>query len=335
MSEVERASDDARFARVMPSIASEPGDAVTGRLIRAVGPSETVRLAMDSTGSDESVRTDVDAWGLRLGPRLSKDHARRAMETSDRLGMRMLVPEDEDWPVSMQRWGDHGPVALWVLGAIDHLSAPLSVGLVGARAATGYGEYVADELASGAVDAGHVVVSGGACGIDGAAHRAALIAGGSTVAVLPGGLDRLYPAGHQQLFEQVAQGETLVSELPPGAAPTRHRFEQRGRLIAALSSAVVVVEAGYRSGALLVAAQAAEIGRQVGAAPGPITSAASAGCHRLMRDDIAGLVTGMDDVTMMLRRAGASPTRALTPEMSVSAQVASPSLPTRTTGPNL
>lgn len=334
MTDIDAALQDERLARVMLTIASEPGDAVTGRLIRTVGPSETVRLAMEPFDVDMSAQTDVDAWRRRLAPRLSEESARRAMETSDRLGMRMLVPGDSEWPVSMQRWHDHGPVALWTIGAVEHLSAPSSsVGLIGARAATGYGAYIAGELASGSVDAGHVVVSGGAYGIDAAAHRAALIAGGTTVAVLAGGLDRLYPAGNQGLFDRIAEAGLLVTELPPGAAPTRHRFQQRGRLIAALSSAVVVVEAGYRSGALLTAAQASEIGRQVGAVPGPITSAASAGCHRLMRDDLAGLVTGMDDVTLMLRRAGAYPPKTLTPDLSV--QVSSSSISTRTTGPSL
>lgn len=331
MTDIDEAPEDARFARVMLAIASEPGDAVTGRLIRAVGPSETVRLAMELTDADLSVRTDVDAWRQRLRSRLSEDHARQTMETSDQLGMRILVPGDEGWPESMLRWHDHGPIALWVMGAVEHLSAPSSVGLIGARAATGYGTYIAGELASGSVDAGDMVVSGGAYGIDAAAHRAALIAGGTTVAVLAGGLDRLYPAGNQQLLEQIAQTGTLVSELPPGASPTKHRFEQRGRLIAALSSAVVVVEAGYRSGALVTAAQAMEIGRKVGAVPGPITSAASAGCHRLMRDEIAEVVTGMDDVTMMLRRAGAYPLRTLTPDVSASVLVSPSTSPARTT----
>ena len=335
MTDNDAALQDERLARVMLAIASEPGDTLTGRLIRAVGPSETVRLALVSTGAGMSVRTDLDAWQRRVGPRLNEDHARRAMETSDRFGMRMLVPGDEGWPESMQRWHNHGPIALWVMGAVEHLSAPSSVGIVGARAATGYGGHVAGELASGSVDAGLVVVSGGAYGIDAAAHRAALISDGTTVAVLPGGLDRLYPAGNRQLLEQVAQTGALVSELPPGASPTKHRLEQRGRLIAALSSAVEGVEAGYRSGALVTAAQAVEIGRKVGAVPGPITSAASAGCHRLMRDEIAEIVTGMDDVTMMLRRAGAYPPRSLTSDVSASVQVSPSSSPARATGPSL
>lgn len=325
MSDDDGVLQDELLARVMLAIASEPGDEVTGKLIRSLGPSETVWLAMGPTDANEPVLTDVDAWRQRVGPRLSEDHARQAMEASDRLGMRMLIPGDAGWPVSMQRWGDRGPVALWVMGAVEHLSAPSSVGIVGARAATSYGTYIAGELATESADAGHVVVSGGAYGIGGAAHRAALATGGSTVAVLPAGLDRLYPSGHQQLFERIAQGGTLVSELPPGARPTRHRFEQQGRLIAALSSALIVVEAGYRSGALLVAAQAMEIGGQVGAVPGPITSAASAGCHRLIRDEMAEVVTGMVDITQMLRRAGAYPAKSLTPEVSTSTQVSAAS----------
>lgn len=126
MTDIDAALQDERFARVMLTIASEPGDTVTGRLIRTVGPGETVRLALEPSDADVSVQTDVDAWRRRLVPRLSEEHARRAMETSDRLGMRMLVPSDEEWPVSIQRWHDHGPVALWTIGAVDHLSAPSS-----------------------------------------------------------------------------------------------------------------------------------------------------------------------------------------------------------------
>ncbi len=128
-----------------------------------------------------------------------------------------------------------------------------------------------------------MVFSGGAYGIDGAAHRAALASGGSTVAVLAGGLGRPYPAGHTELLGRVGRDGLLLSELPPGAAPTKWRFLQRGQLLAALSGTVLIAEAGYRSGTLHTAARASELGRPVGAIPGPITSASSAGCHRLLR----------------------------------------------------
>ncbi len=166
----------------------------------------------------------------------------------------------------------------------------------GARAATSYGEHVAQSLANDIAGQGGVIVSGGAYGIDGAAHRAALASGGRTVAVLAGGLDRPYPTGHRELLDQVGREGALVSELPPGSTPTRWRFLARNRLLAAVSAATVVVEAGYRSGSLHVAAQAAGLGRPVGAVPGPVTSAASAGCHRLLREGTARVVTDIADL---------------------------------------
>ena len=156
------------------------------------------------------------------------------------------------------------------------------------------------ELAHSAVTDTRQVVSGGAYGIDGTAHRATLASGGSTIAVMAGGLDRLYPAGHTELLARVGRDGLLLSELPPGAAPTRWRFMQRGRLLAALSGAVIIAEAGYRSGALHTAAQAVELRRPVGAVPGPITSAASAGCHRLLHDGLASVITGYDDIRALL-----------------------------------
>lgn len=336
MSEVGRNSDDERIARVLLSISSEPGDTVTGKLIRTIGPSETVRLALEPSGADAWIHMDLDAWRARVQPRLNLDQARRALDDMERIGAQLLLPGDEAWPESLAVLGDRAPLALWVLGNTEYLSAEGSVGIVGARAATGYGSHVAGELANGLAEQGQVVVSGGAYGIDAVAHRAVLMSGGPTVAVLPGGLDRLYPSGHKQLLERIATSGALISELPPEATPTRWRLLQRGRVIAALSSAVVVVEAGVRSSALTVATQAAELGRAVGAVPGPITSAASAGCHRLMRDGIAEIVTGVDDVTTMLQRAGALPQRTLAPDVSASVQVSpSSSSPTRTPGPGL
>ena len=179
------------------------------------------------------------------------------------------------------------------------------VAIVGARAATGYGEHVATEFAAGLVDRGAVVVSGGAYGIDGAAHRGALANGGRTVAVLAGGLDRLYPAGHDALLRRVADTGLLLAEVPCGTPPTRYRFLQRNRLIAAISDSVVIVEAGARSGSLNTAGHAAEIGRPIGVVPGPITSAASAGCHRLLREFPATCVTNVSEV-LELHRSGES-----------------------------
>ena len=173
------------------------------------------------------------------------------------------------------------------------------VAIVGARAASGYGEHVAAELAGDLAAAGAVIVSGGAYGIDGAAHRAALGVEGDTIAFLAGGVDRAYPAGHQQLLRQIVESGAVVSEPPCGAAPTKWRFLARNRLIAALGQATVVVEAGWRSGSLNTAGHAAALGRPLGAVPGPVTSASSAGCHRLLREYDAQCVTSAAEVREM------------------------------------
>lgn len=170
------------------------------------------------------------------------------------------------------------------------------IAIVGARAATGYGEHVTVEVSSGLVDRGFAIVSGGAYGIDGTAHRAALASRGITVAVLAGGLDRFYPAGHEQLLARIVDRGVVVAEVPPGTTPTRWRFLLRNRLIAALSNATVVVEAGWRSGSLNTANHAGTLGRPLGAVPGPVTSAASAGCHRLLRELAAICVTTADEM---------------------------------------
>ncbi len=181
---------------------------------------------------------------------------------------------------------------------------PRSIALVGARAATGYGEHVAVELAADLVGRGATIVSGAAYGIDGAAHRAAMSAGGMTVALLAGGADRPYPAGHTELIGRIAASGAVVSEVPCGSTPTKWRFLQRNRLIAALSEATVVVEAGSRSGSLNTAGHAAALARPLGAVPGPVTSAASAGCHRLLREFDARCVTNADEVMELI---GAAP----------------------------
>ena len=198
----------------------------------------------------------------------------------------------DPWSAGVADLGVHAPVVLWARGA-PHLLEVLSrsVALVGARAASGYGEHVAGELSAGLVERGLAVVSGAAYGIDGMAHRAALASGGVTIAFLAGGVDRFYPAGHDELLRRIVDRGLVLSEPPCGAAPTKWRFLERNRLIAACSSATVVVEAGARSGSLNTAGHAASLGRPLGAVPGPITSPASAGCHRLLREYDAVCVT--------------------------------------------
>lgn len=290
---------DERTARIILATVSEPGDAVTGRMIRTVGATETVTRAV---ADEVPVGPDGDTWQRRLAPRLDATQVRRVLAETERHGMRVLIPGDEDWPASVNALEDHTPVALWAKGDTNLLAGPVwdRLTVTGARASTGYGEHVTAELVQSAVSDARTVLSGGAYGIDGAAHRAALASDGSTVAVIAGGLDRPYPAGHTELLGRVADEGLLLSEVPPGAAPTRWRFLQRGRLLAALSGAVVIAEAGYRSGSLHTAARAMELGRPVGAVPGPLTSAVSAGCHRLLRDGFGSIITGYDDIRELL-----------------------------------
>lgn len=299
MDTINELAADERTARIILAISSEPGDAVTGRMIRTVGASETVARAI---GAEVPVGPDGDTWQRRLAPRIDAAHTERVIADAERHGMRVLIPGDVHWPSGIDALGDRAPVELWAKGDTELLTEPVwdRLTVTGARASTGYGEHVTAGLVQSAVEEGRRVFSGGAYGIDGAAHRAALAAGGPTVAVLAGGLDRLYPAGHTDLLTRISQQGLLLSELPPGAAPTKWRFLQRGRLLAALSGTVLIAEAGYRSGTLHAAARAVELGRPVGAVPGPVTSAASAGCHRLLRDGLATVITGYDDIRELL-----------------------------------
>ncbi|WP_431276992.1 DNA-processing protein DprA [Leifsonia poae] len=230
-------------------------------------------------------------------PRLSLRTATRSLETAAGVNAALVVPLDRLWPTGFGDLGDGSPIALWVRGDVDRLTAcNRSIALVGARADTGYGEHVAMESAAGLADRGFAIVSGGAYGIDGAAHRATLASDQTTIAFLAGGVDRLYPAGHTALLTRIAERGLLVGELPCGSAPTKWRFLQRNRLIAAASRATVVVEAGRRSGSLNTAGHAAAIGRPLGAVPGPVTSPASAGCHRLIQEYGAACVTSASEM---------------------------------------
>jgi DNA processing protein len=197
------------------------------------------------------------------------------------------------------------PLCLWLRGgATPDEAFERAVALVGARAATGYGSHVAAELAYGLADRGWSVVSGGAFGIDAAAHRAALAAGGLTVSVLACGVDRPYPVAHASLFERIMESGLLVSEWPPGAAPHRHRFLVRNRVIAALARGTVVVEAAQRSGARQTLGRARRLGRAVMVVPGPVTSALSVGSHAELRTPGTTLVTGVAEVLEEVGRIG-------------------------------
>ena len=294
-----------RLARISLAAASEPGDTVTGTLIARIGAVETLALVTSDTPLPAPIDpAEGSLWRRRLAPRLDPGQVDRIQEEMERRALTMLTTEDLAWPAELQQLGSQAPLALWLSGQPSRLEGATAsrITLVGARAATSYGEHITMELASDLASQGRIIYSGGAYGIDGAAHRAATMAHpGSTVAVLATGLDRVYPVGNQQLFERIQDsGGLLVRELPPGSSPTRWRFLQRNRILAALSGATVVVEAGYRSGSLNVAGQAHALGKPIGAVPGPITSPASAGCHRLLQEGIATIVTDTRDAIDLL-----------------------------------
>ena len=285
----------------------EPGDGVAGRVVRALGCEQALREVVgDASGSSapEAAGVTQAQWREALArwrPRLSGDPVREALQRAGGARITLVTPADRAWPAAIDDLGDHAPLMLWVRGDVAALDRhPTSVALVGARAATGYGEHVGMELSAELVGRGMTIVSGAAYGIDGVAHRAALSAGGATVALLAGGADRPYPAGHSELIGRIAASGAVVSEVPCGSSPTKWRFLQRNRLIAAMAGATVVVEAGARSGSLNTAAHAAALARPLGAVPGPVTSAASVGCHRLLREFDARCVTNADDVLELM-----------------------------------
>ncbi|MDE3721595.1 DNA-protecting protein DprA [Nocardiopsis sp. N85] len=232
------------------------------------------------------------------------------MAASAAAGIRFVAPTDPEWPGrlnELQAPGGRRSHGLWVRGGGDLRNLCLrSVAIVGARSATAYGEHIAAELAYDLAERSVVVVSGGAYGIDGAAHRAAHAAG-STVVVLACGLDVDYPRGHAGMFADIARTGVLVSERPVGAVPRAKDFLIRNRLIAALTPGTVVVEAGRRSGALNTASHAVDLHRVLMAVPGPVTSAMSVGCHLLLRDWQAGCVTNADDVLAQIGPLGDVP----------------------------
>lgn len=251
----------------------------------------------------------------RVCARSQIDSAAADLEVLDRRGGRLITPGDPEWPhiaftvfgnteVQSRESGRH-PMVLWAIGPVrlDEVAAR-GAAIVGTRAATAYGEHVAADLAAGLAERNVAVVSGGAYGIDGAAHRAALGLDGVTVAVLACGIDVPYPAGHSALLHRIAGTGLVISEYPPGVRPARHRFLTRNRLVAALSGATVVVEAGLRSGAANTAAWAEAMGRVVCAVPGPVTSAASAGCHVLLRRSSTQLITRAEEIVEIVGKIG-------------------------------
>ena len=290
-----------RRARMMLCSAMDGGDPGVAELVQNRGAqgawAKIIEGAFGEPAAERAARVSVDVL-----ERMAKSAA-----------MRFIVPGDEEWPdglddlqhaEAIQRRGGE-PFGLWLRGP-GHLAHLMerSVAIVGSRAATAYGNGIATDLAVDLVEQGVTVLSGGAFGIDVAAHRGALAAGGPTVCVLANGVDVAYPPAHAALFETLAKDQLVVSELPPGAHPTRVRFLARNRLIAAMSRGTVVVEAALRSGARNTASWALGCGRPLMAVPGSVYSRASTATHLMIRNGQAVLVTSAAEVLELISDMG-------------------------------
>ncbi|WP_447646742.1 DNA-processing protein DprA [Nocardioides zeae] len=292
--------DGERLARVALSHIGEPGDVRLLELVRRVGAVAVHEAVRDAVRHPTRVDRALSGVAARAG---DVDPGRR-LELAMRNGARFVVPGDEEWPAALDDLADRPalhrrgevPVGLWVRGPLRLDQLGRSVAIVGARAATTYGGRAAHDIATDLADAGLGVVSGAAFGVDQAAHRGALATGGATVAVLASGVDKAYPAAHAALIDLIGDHGAIVSEAPPGHAPTRIRFLARNRLIAALCHGTVVVEAALRSGALNTASWSESLGRVVMGVPGPVTSGLSQGVHELIRSRAALLVTSGAEV---------------------------------------
>jgi DNA processing protein len=293
---------DDSYARAALTYLAEPADRWLTALVKMHGAAVTldaIRLGrpLARPGQTGAVSRAMDRWRVRLPELPTRD------EVTDlgAAGIRLISPGDPEWPGQLTDLGDDEPYALWLRGNADlRFGCLRSVAIVGSRAATSYGAYVAAEFAASVAARGWAVASGGAYGVDAAAHRGALSADGVTVAVLACGVDVPYPAGHADLFDAIAAQGVLVSEWPPGRTVTRLRFLIRNRVIAALATGTLVVEAGQRSGAVNTARHARDLNRCLMAVPGPVTSEQSAGCHQIIRDWQGTLVTSAVQVIEQL-----------------------------------
>jgi DNA processing protein len=290
-----------RRARIMLSCAMDGGDLAVADLVQNLGAdgawAKIIEGALGEPAAERASRVSIEVVEL----------------LAQAAAIRFIVPGDDEWPdglddlrhvESIQRRGGE-PLGLWLRGT-GHLAHLMqrSVAIVGSRAATAYGNGIATDLGADLAEQGVTVVSGGAFGIDVAAHRGALAAGGPTVCVLANGVDVAYPPAHAAIFQTLAKDHLLVSELPPGANPTRVRFLARNRLIAAMSRGTVVVEAALRSGARNTASWALGCGRPLMAVPGSVYSRASAAPHLMIRNGQAVLVTSVAEVLELISDMG-------------------------------
>ena len=278
-----------RQARLIISIAGEPGDERVGQAVAEFGAAEAIHRWQSGIGADAMCKS-VDRV-------LNSSLIEQAVKSLNSVRGRFITPADDEWPDSLDDLDTSSPVGLWCTGggSLSEITNR-SLAVVGARSATAYGERIAYEIGLQSVKENVGVISGAAYGIDAAAHRGALAGQGKTVAVLACGVDVAYPVSHRGLLSNITDSGVVVSEAPPGAKPHKHRFLIRNRLIAALSQSTVVVEAALRSGSLSTSNWAHVLNRQIWGIPGLITSATSAGVHAAIRDCMMKIATSTDDV---------------------------------------
>lgn len=301
MTSISEFTRDARAVRMVLSMLTEPDDAVTGRLLGRLCAVKTVGL-LDGGGKLPGLgRVDAQVWHDWLTTAARPDELAGCLRHTEAAGIGVVIPGDRDWPAALTDLSEREPFVLWTRGAASFLSRPFTdlLTITGSRAATSHGECVAAEFATDVAHDGRVIVAGTGSRAPPAAPLWPPV--GGAIAVLAGGVNRPSPAGHRDLLDQIAGVGLLVSETPPGATHTRHQFLARSRLLAALSNTTVVVEAEVRSGALHTARQAYDLGHNVGAIPGPVTSAASTAPHQLIGDGRARIFTDAGQITHMLQ----------------------------------
>jgi DNA processing protein len=309
-----------QFALVAWSVICEPGDALAGLLVRWLGATKALECLIENTSAGAMQQLLLDSgcefnelshWGnfantysesrQRWMPRLQLAKVKKAIEQIGVVGGSVITRRHEHWPVQLCDLAMSEPFALWVRGSTKQLlNTQHSAAIVGSRGASSYGEYVTGDLVRELVANRFAVISGGAYGIDAVAHREALGYNGSTIAVMAGGLDAFYPRGNHALLSRIAEQCAVIAEVPPGMAPTKWRFLQRNRLIAALAQSVTVVEANWRSGAINTVSHAEALEREIFAVPGPVTSPKSAGTNRLIADLRAKLIVDAKDLMHQL-----------------------------------
>ncbi|HZF66463.1 MAG TPA: DNA-processing protein DprA [Gemmatirosa sp.] len=264
--------------------------------LRGVGPARWTAALVEAAWDAAA------ALGRHPAPAAAKreayDAAQRALHGAERIGASLHLLGDAAYPVALHDLPDPPPV-LWSLGSMSRLDAAPRVAVVGTRTASAYGLRAARALCDAIAGAGACIVSGMAAGIDGMAHERALAAGAATVAVLGSGPDVSFPAHHRPLHRRIAADGLVLAEHPPGTRPTAGGFPRRNRIVAALADLVIVVEAGVRSGAMITAGLAADLGRPVAAVPGPVDAVRSAGTNALLRDGAHVLATPDDALTLL------------------------------------